>query len=112
MANPQIYEDLRQKGDYLRAGFNDFARARCLPATMTGTGSMFQTILAAPPVTRPRDLIREDAVAVKEFSLRLRLEGVFIPAPLHLALLSPAHSEEDVEQVLKAHQEALQATFS
>ena len=112
IANPQIYDDLEEKGDYLRAGFNDFAQARGLPATMTGVGSMFQTVLAEPPVTKPRDLIREDAKAVEEFALRLRLNGVFIPAPLHLALLSPAHSSEDVDEVLEAHQDALLACFS
>ena len=112
MANPQIYDDLEKKGDYLRAGFNDFAQARGLPATMTGVGSMFQTILAEPPVSKPRDLLREDAQVVAEFALRLRLKGVFIPAPLHLALLSPAHSGEDVDEILKAHQEALLACFT
>jgi glutamate-1-semialdehyde 2,1-aminomutase len=111
MDNPQIYDDLEEKGDFLRDGFNEFAQAKGLPATMTGVGSMFQTVLAEPPVTKPRDLIREDAEAVEEFALRLRLKGVFIPAPLHLALLSPAHSEQDVKKILRAHQEALLACF-
>jgi glutamate-1-semialdehyde 2,1-aminomutase len=111
MDNPQIYDALEEKGNFLRDGFNEFAQAKGLPATMTGVGSMFQTVLAEPPVTKPRDLIREDAAAVEEFALRLRLKGVFIPAPLHLALLSPAHSVGDVEEILRAHQEALIACF-
>jgi glutamate-1-semialdehyde aminotransferase len=78
---------------------------------MTGVGCMFQVVLAPPPVLKPRDLIKEDHDALKEFALRLRLEGVFIPAPLHLAFVSPAHTEEDIEQVLSVLRTCLDATF-
>ena len=37
--NPQIYRELDQKGEYLRAGFRDFAQKKGIPATMTGVGS-------------------------------------------------------------------------
>jgi glutamate-1-semialdehyde 2,1-aminomutase len=111
MANPQIYRDLQEKGDYLRTNLNEFAQARGLPATMTGVGSMFQTTLVPPPVAKPRDRLGEDHEAVEEFALRLRLKGVFIPAPVHLAFVSPAHSRQDVETILRAHQEALLETF-
>jgi glutamate-1-semialdehyde 2,1-aminomutase len=111
MANPQIYPELEARGDSLRGRFNDYAQEKGYPATMTGLGSMWQVIMAAPPVVKPRDLIREDHEALKEFALRLRLEGVFIPAPLHLAFISPAHSEEDVEGILGALKRSLDAVF-
>jgi glutamate-1-semialdehyde aminotransferase len=103
MENPHVYEELAAKGDYLRSTFNSYARANGLEATMTGIGSMFQTHLKAPPVERPRDMMGQPAGALADLQLVLRLNGVFIPW-LHLAFLSAAHSEADVEAVLQAHQ--------
>jgi glutamate-1-semialdehyde 2,1-aminomutase len=111
MTHPEIYPEVEAKGNYLRQQFNDYARSKGYPATMTGVGGMWQVILAAPPVTKPRDLIREDQEALQEFALRLRLEGVFIPAPLHLAFISPAHKEKDLEEILRAMRTSLDATF-
>ncbi|MBL7063412.1 MAG: aspartate aminotransferase family protein [Anaerolineae bacterium] len=112
MDHPQIYGELAAKGDHLRATFNDFARSRGLPATMTGVGSLFQAHLQPPPVTKPRDLIREDFEARYDFALLLRLNGVFIPAPIHLAFISPAHSDEDMEEIIRAHQITLEACLA
>jgi glutamate-1-semialdehyde 2,1-aminomutase len=109
MEHPEIYGQLEAKGSYLRGRFNEFAQARGFPATMTGVGSLFQTHLQPPPVTKPRDLLREDFEARYRFALQLRLNGVFIPAPIHLAFISPAHSDQDVDNILKAHQDALEA---
>jgi glutamate-1-semialdehyde 2,1-aminomutase len=112
MANPQIYPELEAKGDYLRKSFNDFAQSKNYPATMTGVGCMWEVNLAPPPVLKPRDRLKEDQEALTEFALRLRLEGVFLPAPLHLAFVSPAHSDDDVEEILRALYAAADATFN
>jgi glutamate-1-semialdehyde 2,1-aminomutase len=110
--NPRIYTELAEKGDYLRNSFNDFVTAKGLPATMTGVGSMWQVHMAPPPIETPRDRLKEDEATLQEYELRLRLEGVFIPAHLHLAFLSPAHSDEDIEELLRALKEALKGTFA
>ena len=72
---------------------------------------MWQVHMCPPPVVKPRDKINEDQEALVEYALRLRLEVVFIPAPLHLAFISAAHTNEDVEEVLQALKAALDATF-
>jgi len=112
MANRHIYEDLAEKGDYLRTEFNAFAKAKGLPGTMTGIGSMWQVYLTPNPVTKPRDRMTENLDALRNFELMLRLEGVFIPSPLHLAFISPAHSADDIETILAALKRSLQACFS
>jgi glutamate-1-semialdehyde aminotransferase len=56
--------------------------------------------------------LKEDEEALTEFALRLRLEGVFIPAPLHLAFVSPAHTDEDIDEVVRALCAAADATFN
>jgi glutamate-1-semialdehyde 2,1-aminomutase len=110
-SSPGFYEELNARGEYLRTGFNDFAGRKGVPATMTGTGSMWQVHMAGPPVETPRDRLREDEEALREYELRLRLEGIFIAADLHLAFISPAHTEADVEEVLRALTAALEETF-
>jgi glutamate-1-semialdehyde 2,1-aminomutase len=106
--NPQIYPDLAAKGERLRGGFNDWAQAKGLPAFMTGVSSMFQIHLKDSPVTKPRDLLGRLYDPLGDLQLYLRLNGVFIPW-LHLAFISAAHSEEDVEEVLRIHQVSVEA---
>jgi glutamate-1-semialdehyde 2,1-aminomutase len=112
MENPQIYSELDEKGIYLRSRFNEFTNTKKYPATMTGLGSMWQVHMISPPVSRPRDRIRENAKARDEFATRLRLEGIFLASPLHLAFLSPAHSHADIEEILRALSSTLDAVFS
>ena len=111
MENRHLYGELAKKGDRLRNGFNEFARAKGLPSTMTGVGSLFQMHFREPPVVKPRDLLTEHAGPLHDFQMQLRLNGVFIHW-LHLAFLSAAHSGEDVEEVLRAHQSAVEACFA
>lgn len=112
MANPQIYDQLREKGDYLRSRFNDFANDKGFPASISGIGSMFQIHMMTPPPKKPRDRLGQKKELLEEFALRLRLEGVFVPIPLHLAFISPSHSDKDIEDLLNALQRTLEACFS
>jgi glutamate-1-semialdehyde aminotransferase len=41
MGNPQIYQELEEKGDFLRSAFNEFTAHKGYPAAMTGVGSMW-----------------------------------------------------------------------
>jgi len=108
--NPQIYKEMEKKGDRLRNGFNEYAKEKSWPAFMTGVGSMFQIHLKDSPITKPRDLLgRLDALS--DLQLYLRLNGVFIPW-LHLAFLSTAHSDEDVEEVLRIHKVSVEACLA
>jgi glutamate-1-semialdehyde 2,1-aminomutase len=110
--NPSLYEDLASKGDQLRNGFNEFAKQKGIPATMTGTGSMWQVHMIEPPVTIPRDRIKENHEAVEEFNLRLRLKGIFVPEHSHIAFLSTAHSEANMETLIFALKKSLEECFS
>lgn len=109
--NRSIYDDLATKGEQLRGGFNDWARNQNLPALMTGTGSMFQIHLKESPIEAPRDMIGRLESPLADLQLYLRLDGVFIPW-LHLAFVSAAHSDEDIEAVLKAHQHSVSACLA
>jgi len=75
---------------------------------MTGVTSMFQIHLKETPITQPRDLIGRLSGPLSDLQLYLRLNGVFIPW-LHLAFISDAHSDEDIEEVIRVHQVSVEA---
>jgi len=99
-----IYPELERKGNRLRDGFNEHMKSRNLPASMTGLGSFFQTHMK-PQVVRPRDLGGQLGDVLYDMQLYLRYYGVHV-AWLHDAFISAAHSDEDIEHVLKAHIDA------
>lgn len=110
MDNQHIYAELEAKGDRLRNGFNDWARSCRYPATMTGIGSMFQVHMKEPPITKPRDMLGQHLGALNDLQYLLRLNGVFIPF-IHLAFLSTAHTNEDVDEVLRMHKDSVEAAL-
>jgi glutamate-1-semialdehyde 2,1-aminomutase len=110
MDNPQIYDELEVRGNRLRDGFNEWAQEKGYPVGMTGTGSMFQTHMQALPLEVPRDLKGQHVGAHYDMQLYLRMNGVFLPW-LHLAFISAAHSESDVEEVLRVHKLAAESSL-
>jgi len=110
MENPQIYDGLERKGDRLRDGFNDYMAGKDLPMCMTGITSFFETHAKRPPVKSARELIDQNTDVLYDMQLYLRLNGVHI-AWLHDAFISAAHSDEDVEHVLRAHIHAAESAL-
>ena len=94
-----------------RRHFDDWAQSQGLPASMTGVGSMFQLHLKDSPIKAPRDMVGRLDEPLADLQLYLRLNGVFIPW-LHLAFLSTAHSDSDVEEVLRVHQVSVEACLA
>ena len=107
-ANPQIYDNMTRKGNRLRDGFNEWAQSKGYPAFMTGVTSMFQIHLKDTPIHQPRDLIGQLGDPLSDLQLYLRLNGVFIPW-LHLAFISDAHSDEDIEEIIRVHKISVEA---
>jgi glutamate-1-semialdehyde 2,1-aminomutase len=99
--NRQLYGDMMAKGEFLRSGFNDYTASNGYPFCMTGIGSMFQIHAKAELPVIPRDLPGQDEEALGELQLHFRLNNVLVPW-MHLAFFSAAHSQEDVEEMLRA----------
>jgi glutamate-1-semialdehyde aminotransferase len=110
MENQQIYGEMEAKGDRLRNGFNEFAQAKGLPATMTGCASIFYTHLKEPPILKPRDMLGQHQNALEDLQLYLRFNGVFIPW-VHIGFVSAVHTDEDIEMVLHAHEISAEASL-
>ena len=68
---------------------------------MTGIGSMFQIHAKADLPKLARDLVGQDEEALGLLQLHFRLNNVLLPW-MHLAFFSAAHSQEDIEEILRA----------
>jgi len=99
--NRHIYDDMMTKGEFLRNGFNEWTASKGYPFCMTGIGSMFQIHAKADLPVVPRDLLGQDEQALSELQLHFRLNNVLVPW-MHLAFFSAAHSQEDIEEMLRA----------
>ncbi|MGB5987726.1 MAG: aminotransferase class III-fold pyridoxal phosphate-dependent enzyme, partial [Desulfobacterales bacterium] len=99
--NPQIYPEMRVKGDNLRGEFNEFCQSKGYPFCMTGIGSMFQIHAKADLPRTPRELLGQDQGALAELQLRFRLNHILMPW-MHLAFFSAVHSEADIDAMLSA----------
>jgi glutamate-1-semialdehyde 2,1-aminomutase len=99
--NRGIYNDMVAKGEYLRNSFNEWCASKGYPFCMTGIGSMFQIHAKADLPSLPRDLLGQDQAALSELQLHFRLHSVLLPW-MHLAFFSAAHTQEDIEEMLRA----------
>ena len=103
-----VLERADHAGELLRQGLQAEFDARDLPAVVTGTASIFQAHLGASAIRNRRDVLRADLEATREFLLGMVAHGVLWP-PVHPAVTSGAHTEEDVERVLDAARAVLEA---
>jgi len=99
--NSDIYPDMMAKGEFLRNGFNEWCASQGYPFCMTGIGSMFQIHAKADLPRLPRDLIGQDEDALAELQLHFRLNKILLPW-MHLAFFSAAHTQQDIEEMLRA----------
>ncbi len=109
--NRHIYGDMMTRGEFLRNGFNEWMASKGYPFCMTGIGSMFQIHAKADLPTVPRDLLGQDEQALAELQLHFRLNNVLIPW-MHLAFFSAAHSQEDIEEMLRAFKASVAAVMN
>ncbi len=105
-----LYDDMMAKGEFLRSGFNDFTASNGYPFCMTGIGSMFQIHAKADLPVLARDLLGQDEEALAELQLHFRLNNVLVPW-MHLAFFSAAHSQEDLEEMLRAFKASVEAVM-
>jgi glutamate-1-semialdehyde 2,1-aminomutase len=86
-------------GELLRAGLEERFAAQSILAAVTGTASIAQVHLGVERVENRRDVLRANVQDTHAFLLGMVAGGVLWP-PIHPAVTSGAHSEEDIERVM------------
>jgi glutamate-1-semialdehyde 2,1-aminomutase len=105
-AHPEIYVRLNRMGETLRSSLNAMARTRNFPVTAVGAGSLFMMRFVTTEVRSVRDLVGENRRAYAELFPRLARRGMFVPNT-HFGLLSAAHTDDDLQRIVDAHEGAL-----
>jgi glutamate-1-semialdehyde 2,1-aminomutase len=105
-AHPDTYTRLNAMGETLRSALDAMVRRHEFPVTVVGAGSLFITRFVTGPVRSVRDLVGENRRAYAELFPRLARRGVFVPNT-HFGLLSAAHTDDDLQRIVDAHEAAL-----
>ena len=95
----EIIPYINSIGDYMRSNINKIAEKNKIPVQVTGCGSMFSIYFSNKTIKNKRDSLSADVKKSMEFSLRLLLEGIYLPHA-HPALLSCAHTKDDLDYIL------------
>ncbi len=101
----RVYPVLESKGEQVRKGIQESFDREGLDAKVTGIGSLFQTHLPfrkGDTLDSPHMITRFTDIEKREVELRVRMLAKGIHVMHGGGCLSIAHSDEDVEKIIKA----------
>jgi glutamate-1-semialdehyde 2,1-aminomutase len=102
------YTRLEQLGRRLADGLGEAARTAGVPHQLQRVGSMWTLFFTANPVTDYDTAKQSDTARFARFFWAMMDRGVYLPcSQFEAAFLSAAHTEQHVEQTIKAAREAL-----
>ena len=109
LGEPGVYEELERKSAALAVGMAAAAEAAGVPTVCNRVGSMMTTFFSSQPITNADDIAHAGKEAYATFFHAMLERGVYLaPSYCEAAFLSTAHSDEDVQKIVEAAQEALQ----
>jgi glutamate-1-semialdehyde 2,1-aminomutase len=110
LAEPGLYERQRALGDRLAGGLCDLATQAGLQARADGIGTVFQLWFADRPIHNWRDArAYADEARFTRWWQEMMLRGVlFHPLQFENLFVSLVHTDEDVDQTLRAAAEAFE----
>ena len=101
----KIYPLLESKGEKIRKGLQEALDREGLNAVVTGTGSLFQTHFPfekGVKLDSPQSIHRLTDLEKRENEFRIRMLAKGIHVMHGGGCLSIAHSDEDIEKIIKA----------
>jgi len=101
------YAQLDEKGKRLQDGLQQAARAAGVAVTVNRVGSMLTCFFRPPPVRTYDDAVGSDTDRFARFHRFMLASGVYLPPSQFEAwFISTAHSNEDIDAVVKAASDA------
>ena len=106
---PGFYEQLGSKTEQLVAGIGEAANSAGVPMAFNQVGGMFGLFFTSQPeVTSFAEVMQCDVNAFKQFFHSMLQAGVYLaPSAFEAGFVSSAHSEQDIEDTIKAAETAL-----
>ena len=94
------YSYIDRLGEKVRGGLRDLAAKYGMEMQIAGLCSIFMPHFNSQPIRNNRDKIKGNVAKQREFCLGMIVNGVYLP-PMHAGAMCFAHTEEDVNQILK-----------
>ena len=108
LSRPGTYESLEARSSALAEGLSKANEKMEVELAFNRVGSMFTTFFTPGPVTSFSGAKASDTSAFGSYFRAMLEEGVYLaPSQFEAAFLSLAHSEEDIEVTIVAHERAL-----
>ncbi|RTE08027.1 glutamate-1-semialdehyde 2,1-aminomutase [Paenibacillus whitsoniae] len=108
LGEPNVYEELERKSARIEEGFTANAREVGVACTINRVGSMICPFFTEQAVTDYESAKTSDLARFNAYFGHLLDLGVSVaPSQFEGMFVSTAHSDEDIEQTIAAHREAL-----
>ncbi|MGB5528949.1 MAG: aspartate aminotransferase family protein, partial [Ignavibacteriaceae bacterium] len=110
--NPGIYKELEEKSTYLEKGFKENLKAIGKNYATNRIGSMMCMFFTEEIVDDFKSAVKSDTALYGKYFHEMLNRGIYLaPAQFEALFVSTAHSKEDLDKTIEAHQEALRATL-
>ncbi|TCZ74836.1 glutamate-1-semialdehyde 2,1-aminomutase [Flaviaesturariibacter aridisoli] len=107
-ANPRIYTELEEKGNYLKAGLQRVLEASGTPFVINHMGSMISVHFSDHPVTDFATAASANNALFNKFFHAMLDRGVYLPPSAYESwFLSHALTQEDLDATINAAEESL-----
>ncbi len=104
----EIYDELERKAARLEEGFRQNAELTSVPLKINRVGSMLSTFFTEQEVVDYETAKSSDMQVFKKYYMSMLNLGILTaPTPYEVMFISAAHSEEDIEDTIRAHYQAL-----
>ncbi len=108
LLNHNFYEELNQKGNYMRNGIRDVLEDHNLEFKIAGLSSMFQLYFTEKDVYNYMDAKSSDTEIFNQYFHNLLKNGVFIPpSQFECCFISRTHEESELDNTLEAMKQAI-----
>lgn len=105
----ETYENLEYRTKYLTDELKKRAEKLKVPLTINQAGSMFSLFFSEKPVQNYADAQTQDQRLFKKYFHGMLEEGIYLaPSSFEAWFLSTAHTQEDLEKTISAHERVLQ----
>lgn len=104
----EIYDELERKAARLEEGFRKNAKLTSVPLKINRVGSMLSTFFTEQEVVDYETAKSSNLQVFKKYYKSMLDFGILTaPTPYEVMFISAAHSDEDIENTIKAHYKAL-----
>ncbi|OGI02630.1 MAG: glutamate-1-semialdehyde-2,1-aminomutase [Candidatus Melainabacteria bacterium GWF2_37_15] len=108
--NPEIYQNLEEKGKKLQKGIENNIKNAGIKAAVNRVGSMITLFFTDRPVQGYSDAKSSDTKQYAKYFTYMFNQGIYLPpSQFEAFFISYAHTEDDINKTIQANKGALQA---